>query len=369
MTPEQSTHIEKFRRCVTDMMHERDSGVSYAMHKPSRFWSNCNRFLSYIRDLPVHHLENIRAHIGMGFFIGNPWDKDFFDGHRLKDESQMREHPVIKKYLSYTKNLPRNYHCGEPRTNDLIEQIGILYNGKIINHDLVKEQACISNLYQLGVLEPLRERPGTILELGPGYGQLALQLSNCLHPNGRFICIDHPETLFWSSTFLAVNSDPELIYMYHPEDSINLSKLLKKYRIILIPTYRSELIRQLNGIDLIINQNSLAEMSEDQVRYYLSLFSEVLTGWIYSYNANRQFMNAELVYLLIDLFSEYFEGVPPRDYYNHFYGGDWSNTDQKYIFFGQRKDNGRDDRRRSMVDTQVWISGRQASFKRPERVF
>jgi hypothetical protein len=48
--------------------------------------------MEYFRFLPPEQLHNIRAHIGMGFVIGNPWDKEFDDGHRINTD-------VLEEYV------------------------------------------------------------------------------------------------------------------------------------------------------------------------------------------------------------------------------------------------------------------------------
>lgn len=330
--------IDEIRASVELSIIQRDNEFINTLFCPSDFWSNIRTFMNYIRFVPTEELEYIRAHIGMGFFIGNPWDADFYDGHRIRNDVEAAQHPIISKYRKYTEDLPDRFCISEPCTNKYVAQIGIKYDNKIINKDLVKEQACISNMFHIGLLDYLKDSDFRILEIGPGYGQLALHLSNAISKSkGCYICVDYPETLFWSATFIAINCpDPSVIYIYSPGDVVNLEELTKIYRYIFIPNYMSESVRSLSRLDLVINQNSFQEMTEEQIKYYLNLFSNALTGWIYSYNADRQFMNVEIERRLSDMISDLFVGGPSRSVYEDLYG-DGMTEDSKQLFLGSPK--------------------------------
>ncbi len=146
--------------------------------------------------------------------------------------------------------------------------------------------------------------------------------------------MDFPETLFWSATYVALNCDnPESVYICKSGDVIELEKLTAEYRYLFLPDYAAELIRTLNRLDLVVNQSSFQEMTVEQVRYYLSLFSESVTGWLYSHNADRDFMNVELTCVLSDFTGEYFTGGPGRAFYEKLYGAAM-NSDPKQLYLG-----------------------------------
>jgi hypothetical protein len=355
------------KRAIAAMIQERQSTSVEPVFRVNELWRNFDRFMEYVRYLPVEQLENIRAHTGMAFFA-NVWHMDYHDGRRIRTDAEAAEHPLVKRYIAHSEGLPERFQCTEPRTNDLIGQIGINYGKRLVNHDIVREQACIANLYNLGVLAPLAERRCTVIELGSGYGQLAHQISRGLS-GSCYVCVDYPESLFWSAVFLAVNNDPDSIFIYDPAASkdLDLAALAARYRFIMLPNYLCDRLGELQAIDLIINQNSMQEMTEDQARHYLQLFSRGLTGWIYSYNANRQFMNFELKTLIFDMLGEYFAGEPAASFYDDFYGRDsWHLTDQKYLFLGRRKDGPMPPRRMD-ASGMVWISGRRARIDAGQR--
>jgi hypothetical protein len=352
--------LHDIKRLIPAMIAQRESGDIDPLYAVNELWRNFERYMEYIRYLPVEQLVNIRAHTGMAFFA-NVWHKDYHDGQRITSDAQAEEHPLIQRYLKHAEGLPEYFQCEEPRSNDLAAQIGITYKGRVINQDTVREQACIANLHNLGVLEPLRGKRSVVVELGPGYGQLAHQISRGLGEHCCYVCVDYPESLFWSSTFLTLNNPPDSIYVYDPAaaEQPGLDELAARYRFVMLPNYLADRLRELGTIDLVINQNSFQEMGEDQVRNYLELFAGIMTGWLYSYNSNRQIMNFELKTQVFELLNSYFTGYPSLSFYEKFYGGTWHSTDEKYLFLGHRKDRPMPGRSPDANGT-IFISGRSA---------
>jgi hypothetical protein len=337
MNSEKKLKIEEIRKAISEMIFVRNEGKVPEVFQPSAFWERTSRYMGYIRELSAEQLENIRCHIGMGFFIGNPWDQDYYQGFRTKNDSEALKLPLIKKFVKYTSDLPEHYWCSEPATNDLVADIGVKFKGKIVNSDIVKEQACIRNLYNLGLIGRDNLDRQFILEVGSGYGQLVFQLSKMLKNRSCFVCVDYPETLFWSAIFLSINTDPTQIYIWKKTDKIlNISELSKQYRFILVPNFAITSLGNSSIFDLVINQNSFQEMTEDQVRFYANFLSQTTRGWLYSYNASRQFMNNELHHYVHKILGEFFIGGPDDLHYKNA-GVDLNDGDAKRVFVGYSK--------------------------------
>lgn len=252
--------------------------IASRTEQPSKLWHTINGYLDYIRYLPTEQLENIRAHVGMGYFLGAPWGW-------FKSE----EVPLIEKYERYCAGLPEKYWLSDP------SEIGFLHNGRRINKDIVKEQATVANLYALGLLS---DAPLRVLEIGAGYGNLVYQLSRCLHADSQFVIVDTPEMLFWSGVYLIVNGCD--VYMWKDGDTREHAE----EQFLLVPDSALDFL----GVqfDLAINKNSFQEMTEAQVVRYASTLAKI-TRSVYSYNASRQFMNDELVTHVEDILAKYFE--------------------------------------------------------------
>jgi len=358
LTEARRKKIEEIRAAVADMLAFRDRSVSDPLHQPSEFWKLTNRYISYVRELSVEQLENIRCHVGMGFFLGSPWDKDFYSGFQTRSNLEAEKLPMIAAYLKYTKNIPAKYMASEYETNDLVSAIGVRYEGRLINSDILKAQAAIANLYNVGLLDAL-EGEALVAEIGPGYGQLISQLSRGCGKNCRFVLIDYPETLFWSGIFIALHADPEQIYVWNPGHEASASTL-KKYRYFLIPNFFVEWIARLGTFDLVINCNSFQEMSDRQIALYAKFFSHTTKGWLYSYNANRQFMNMEIRQSVASVLCEYFLGGPD-DHELEAAGFDIHNPHAKRLFVGRSKTlpAPADPQQKSRT---VWIADRPFDF-------
>ena len=330
MKENKKSEINNLKLWVKSGLQYRDTFSLNDKFKPSKFWEKNNNFLSYIFDLSPENLESIRAHIGMGYFIGGPWHSDYFNGANLLDDiDATRLSPIVQKYIKLTSGLPQKLWGSEPKTNDLVSSIGINYKDKLINSDIVKEQACINNLYNLGLIQD-EDDFGVIVEIGPGYGQLAFQLSSA-YPKKTFILIDYPETLFWSGTFLIANSaNDSAVCLWR--DGMDINEIIRedKHRFILMPNFSVENLGTRRIIDLVINQNSFQEMSDVQLSHYVNYFSNISKGWIYSYNAEKQFMNKELNRSVIQLINDRYRGEASIGYA----GNPAVNFENKYLYMG-----------------------------------
>jgi hypothetical protein len=105
-------------------------------------------------------------------------------------------------------------------------------------------------------------KPNTVLEIGGGYGGLALQLSRRMRV--KYIDIDLPETLY-------------LAYYFLSKAGINVKWALKNRPdadVVLVPADRKHLVQ--SKVDVVFNANSLSEMGKTTVNEY---FQSVNTVW------------------------------------------------------------------------------------------
>ncbi len=352
-----SARIEELKQWVLDSKKYRDNYCKEPIFHPSAFWKKMNIFLKYIFDLSPENLENIRAHIGMGYFIGGPWYEDFFNGATiLSDQDAELKSKLIEKYNKYTQGIPKNYTASEPKTNSEVSMIGINYKNKLINGDIVKEQACIANLYNLGLIGN-SDKPMVIMEIGSGYGQLVWQLSQA-QPNSTFIIVDYPETLFWSGTFLAINSKNESVHMWREGDDIDRLINDINCKFILIPNFAIQQMGSHRFVDLIVNQNSFQEMSDEQIQFYAAYLSSVLKGYIYSYNAEKQFMNKELISTVSELLNTKFTGSLTTG----ISGNKAVSFEKKYIYLGFPSHLKVPPARRLGASNKAWLSDNSIDF-------
>jgi putative sugar O-methyltransferase len=126
----------------------------------------------------------------------------------------------------------------------------------------------------------LKERPLNILEIGAGYGQVALQLHGRLDI-ARYTVCDLPENGFLGAFYLQANLPGPAAYM--EPDGLDGPPDAK-----LVFAPPSALERLDGPYDLIVNSYSFQEMTRKSVDAYLAHAERVLTadGTLYSLNAH-----------------------------------------------------------------------------------
>ncbi len=331
--------IDLIKLKINSLIELRNKGGFNPCFNLNLLWRNFESYIEYIRYLPSKYLVDIRVHSGHAFFSNN-WAADYHDGHKIKSDDEALDTKLVKKYLEHVKDIPKKYWCSESRSSEIVSQIGIKYGDYLINRDIVKEQGCVSNLYQLGIIDLLEKRDSVVVEIGSGYGQLAYQLASKIESNICYLCIDYPESLFWSSVFLTVNTIEDSVFVYSSDDiHLEINELIRKYKYIMIPNYLINQLKKINQIDLVINQNSFQEMSEDQVDSYMSILNESNIEILYSYNADGQNQNSELKTRIFDKLHSQFFGYPSINFYDKFYLNDCKSISLKKLFIGSKLKN------------------------------
>lgn len=149
----------------------------------------------------------------------------------------------------------------------------------------------ITNIAELGF--PLDTVGLKIMDIGSGWGGLAYFL-RVIYPDSHITLVDLPETFIFSMSYLMLG-DPEKTF-YLAEDGIcDPSKAVDADYAFFSPGVLERLPDQ--SIDLIINTGSMAEMSHEQVQYYIGQIKRVGRGTFYSFNEDRQSRNSQLVNL------------------------------------------------------------------------
>jgi hypothetical protein len=116
--------------------------------------------------------------------------------------------------------------------------------------------------------------------LGGGYGGLARVHLTQLASSSYIIC-DLEETLFFSAVYLSNCFGDDRV---HFVDSMLLKDSLQPGNVYLVPQSQINLLENLY-FDYVISQQSLQEMTRDQVNFYLEWISK-RAGYLYSCNIN-----------------------------------------------------------------------------------
>jgi hypothetical protein len=173
----------------------------------------------------------------------------------------LRNAPHIEAWQRLTVDLPLRYMVmPAARLGEVGHDIG----GIIVNHDTFAYQERVNLLRESGVaalLDRLVAAKGEIkfLEIGAGWGGLASWIKRAF-PNCSYTIVDLPECLLFSSLYLALTR-PDLRLGWGGEPV--------PFGFRFVPNYAADALQE--PFDLVINTLSMSEMSEVQVRHYISL--------------------------------------------------------------------------------------------------
>ena len=132
-----------------------------------------------------------------------------------------------------------------------------------------------------------------ILELGGGYGRLAEAFLGIFEHQVKYVIIDAvPESLVYAYLYLSKNLPDSGVGFYYCGHDFDLTM----YDCYIVPTWHFEEVNRYK-FDVAINIDSMQEMTQEQIDYYLSLFDRVtkLGGEIYVSNS-RDYYQKEFKY-------------------------------------------------------------------------
>lgn len=174
-----------------------------------------------------------------------------YSGYNIKKAQDIDENsPWVKLWQERAGNLPD--HLRFPLPN-LMGELGHLTEDGVLNHDAFVYQERIYLLNSAGCLHQLK--PSRILEIGGGFGALALALTGIFPDTQYYIC-DLVESLMFSGLYLS-------------ENSLDVAVYPRLSQVTLVPNYRfQEFVESIRCADLVINTLSMSEMSADQVAAY-----------------------------------------------------------------------------------------------------
>lgn len=222
---------------------------------------------------------------------------------RLAVDPEIPSNFYIQTYLDAIRHLPDQLHITPPR---MFGEVGWLVNGKIVNHDTLAYLERLALLSYSGKLWELVHRKNLpadglssvrprILEIGSGFGGLAYYLKTLI-PGARYVCVDLPESLLFSSIYLST--------LFPSDDNVlvtqkNINQLSKDSAgFTFVPNYLFDAcVDSGQEFDLVINTLSMSEMLEAQVRYYCSGIVKLLgsRGGFFEQNQDNKaigFVNA-----------------------------------------------------------------------------
>jgi hypothetical protein len=256
---------------------------------------NCLRlFMAFFSGYSLRHAARV---VGPPSFEEIPPDFD-----SKMDKLMKKPDGWIRRWMRIVSKVPHDYIFSPPR---FLGEIGWDVDGVVVNHDTYVLQERINLLYDAGVFGWLSDRLSTegrlrILEIGAGYGALALKIKSLLPACDYWIC-DLPESLLFSALYLCLNR-PDCRFGFAEE---------APYGFVYMPNYMIEKIQ--GDFDLVINTLSFSEMSEHQLRSYaVKIKALIWDGILFEQNQDNRHVGllcAEEI--LADYFS-FYKRVGPR---------------------------------------------------------
>jgi len=258
---------------------------------PSEVWSGASSMFDYLLDMPDRSFSKIRLHT---YFLTGDYYLPYSTG---RGNSALR-----RRWKTLKKGIPDEYLVYEPQGG-----IGCVVNGQnMVSRDSLRYQKTINTIYRYGLFPLLKnDENKVILEIGGGYGGFAHHLSS-LSNSTTYIIVDLPETFIFSAPYIALHNPGKNIYVYDENDFDEVIQSdISHLDFMFIPNYKLADLLNIE-FDLVINANSLQEMTTTQVNQYLDFISKTCKGTFYSCNLDRLLQNQELV-SLFDLLTEKFE--------------------------------------------------------------
>jgi hypothetical protein len=334
-----AARLERLKGSIRNAIRERNEQFSNSVQAPNEFWRTASSHLEYIFDLTPEHLLDIRLHVSMGHYLGSWWAEVMYDKYKYEGNARATQTlRYVKEYEKYTSGLEERFWATEPTEVDSSRHISFLYRGKYINWDVVIRQRTL--FHTAKILQRLSSQERSLIcEVGSGYGSLAHQVSRCFEPGTNcYLCVDYPETLFWSSAYLLINNPTRKVWVYDPASSpgTDLSEVAREHDFVMLPNYLAPHCRLSTPIDLAINEYSFQEMTTAQVYEYMEFFKRHDACFVFTKNAEKQHMNDSLKKNVSDIVSEYFELAPTREEMLQFHA-DTLNVDSKFLFIGLRR--------------------------------
>ena len=312
---EQILHLQN---CVREMLTEREKiAKSNRGAEAGPIWQELQDLYGYILDMSPQHFKFLRYHTQLYSAALH----QFWHPYPKIDPIHFIKRGL---YDQFTDGLPDRFHASEPTDAGFPRPMGVVYEGKIINHAICRYQRAISNLYFSGVLPSIENVTDHqfIVEIGGGHGGFMYCLSNALNAKVTYIMVDLPEFLLHQAAFMLQYQKGVKYYFYNPsETTLDFSsEEALKYDFIFIPNYKFELLHQLPEISLLINLISMQEMNTIHIEEYLDFAKEKLIYCLYSDNLDRHPYNPE-AFNLTRMFQERFDVFPPPSYYDSVYKG------------------------------------------------
>lgn len=320
--------LDEARKYVLAQLEERNR--LYPEFGPAWPWTLVVRAHSYVFRLPAEELRRIRLHA------------DIFNGmmgagHYLIDVQLDAESAVAGNgYAFLGEDVPKDFWAREYDLPGMEEvKYGYNYRGFVVNAVTAPRQQNVCNLYRL-TQDIDRDKDRIVfVEIGGGYGSLALDVRR-VFPNCAYSIFDLPESLIFSASYLITHRPDLRVYVYAPGDDLQaILADFNAYDFAFIPNYLSDAISNYPHIDIALNSVSFPEMSEESVRRYLKNLQPKLRRFFMSINCRFPQNDQPGRPGTDDVLADYFPLYPlPENYRSLTSAQEYDNQGFRPVFLG-----------------------------------
>ncbi|MGQ0654638.1 MAG: putative sugar O-methyltransferase [Betaproteobacteria bacterium] len=264
-----TSRFDHIRAFVREELARREATPAGVL-APSEYWKDYNRFSSYIRALPDEELEHIRYHTW--HLTGDKYTFYHFISARGTRE-------LLEDYESRLPQLD-GFRPREPAGGFGADtQYGKLNSG------ILRYAVVLADLHGTGYVP----RKGTkrLLELGGGYGGLALMMLQ-FNPELAYAMCDLEESMFVQAVYLTIHLGKERVHLVRDATALADPRPGHVY---LLPQNRADELTKVR-FDLAINQQSMQEMTTEQVGRYCDILGKCAEHF---YSCNRRSHGAGVV--------------------------------------------------------------------------
>lgn len=261
MTPRTFDDIRDF---VKTCCARRDAPDVPAYSKPSEYWAYFIDEFRYVFQLQDADLRRIRYHT---YHLTG----DYYCAYTHQPPASFA--PLRLEYSMLVRETG-GYQAGEGPLG-----FGHDIDGEKVTVDTVRYMQVIADLHRGGVLD--RRADIRILEIGGGYGGLARSVMQ-YNPRTTYAICDLEETMFFQATHLCNSFGFEAVELC--PDGMTPGQAFSPGRFYLIPQRCADTIPR-SSIDIVINQQSLQEMTPEQIQHYFVVIDSTAR---YFYSCNSQ---------------------------------------------------------------------------------
>ena len=249
-------------------------------HTASEYWSQEVAGFEYLFDASPLIVEKFRHH---SYHITGVYEYQYRKHHARKSGPYREKLEALSAIDSKSLFVPESPELGG---------FGFNIGGKLVNLDTLKFYEFLIGLDRAGFIEPIqRDAHPVVVEIGSGWGGFAYQFKK-LFPKCSYVLVDLPESLLFSATYLRALFPNANIFLPHSlEEYANVD--FSEYDFVFVPSTAWERLKP-QKIDLAMNMVSFQEMTDAQIRSYVSRLADFRCPRIYSLNRDRSPNNEEI---------------------------------------------------------------------------